>query len=541
MERRSFLATVAASGLLALAAARPIAQTPKGSAPHAIDAAFDAFWAAASPTDAVALVDNVIKTGARFDEVHRRLQRGRAYSAQPSGQVQLSNRTSDGVRHNFVINIPDGYNPSKKYQVRIQLHGGVGGRRDNRPVGPGTIGALASDPGPSGDDAQIYIIPYAWAAAPWWDDDQVLNLRAIVDAAKRRYNVDENRVVLSGVSDGGTGAYFVAMRDTTPFAAFLPLNGYWMVLASSDIDDGSLFPTNIRNKPFFIVNGGRDPLYPTMEVDPHIAHMKSGGVALEYHPQPNAGHNTQWWPEVKGTYEAFVRAHPRVPLPDTITWETASTTQGNRAHWLVIDTLGDPKGQTPGEMPDLNLMPEKPRPDFGARSIGTRINRIMPGSNAEKIGLKPGDVLMHVNEETVPSSVDVGDALSDVKPGATLELLVARDNAPVELSGTYDPQTVPAPPRVLFSRGRPSGRVDVVRTGNTVQASTRGVTAFTLLLSPGKFDFSKPVKVVANGKSVFDGRVQKNIRTLLKYAAADNDRTMLFGAELTIDLAREVR
>ena len=51
-----------------------------------------------------------------------------------------------------------------------------------------------------------------------------------------RYNIDENRVVVSGVSDGGTGAYYVAMRDTTPFASFLPLNGYWMVLASRDIE-----------------------------------------------------------------------------------------------------------------------------------------------------------------------------------------------------------------------------------------------------------------------------------------------------------------
>jgi len=538
MERRSFVVTVAAAAVLAFAAVRPAAHAWKGNAPAApgaIDAAFDAFWAAGAPADAGALVDGIVKAGASFDEVYRRLQQGRMYAAQPAGQVRLSNRTADKVEHNFILNIPEGYDPSRKYQVRIQLHGGVGGRRDNRVVGAGTIGALG------GDDDQIYIIPYAWAAAPWWDDDQVLNLRAIVDAAKRRYNVDENRVVLSGVSDGGTGAYYVAMRDTTPFAAFLPLNGYWMVLASSDIDDGSLFPTNVRNKPFFIVNGGRDPLYPTSLVEPHVAHMKTGGVALEYHPQPNAGHNTQWWPEVKSSYEGFVRAHSRVPLPDTLTWETASTTTINRAHWLIIDTLGASRGEA-ASLPDLNLMPAAPRPDFGARSVGTRINRVMPGSNADKIGLKPGDVLMHVNDETVPSNVDVGDAMTDIKPGTKLELLVARDNAPVELSGTYDPLTMtPTPPRVLFSRGRPSGRVDLTRRGNTVQAATRGVTAFTLLLSPDQFDFSKPVTVVANGRTVFDGRVRKDVRTLLKYAAADNDRTMLFGAELTIDLTREMR
>jgi hypothetical protein len=71
-----------------------------------------------------------------------------------------------------------------------------------------------------------------------------------------------------------------------------------------------------------------------------------------------------------------------------------------------------------------------------------------------------------------------------------------------------------------------------------VTATARGVAAFTLLLSPDQFDFAKPVKVVANGRTVFNGKVHKYQRTLLKYAAIDNDRTMLFGAELHIDLNR---
>ena len=47
------------------------------------------------------------------------------------------------------------------------------------------------------------------------------------------------------------------------------------------------------------------------------------------------------------------------------------------------------------------------------------------------------------------------------------------------------------------------------------------------------------MKIVANGRTVFDGKVEKNLRTLLKYAAADNDRTMLFGAELHVDLMKD--
>jgi hypothetical protein len=40
--------------------------------------------------------------------------------------------------------------------------------------------------------------------------------------------------------------------------------------------------------------------------------------------------------------------------------------------------------------------------------------------------------------------------------------------------------------------------------------------------------------VTVNGRTVFDGRIEKNVETLLKWAARDNDRTMLFGAELKI-------
>jgi hypothetical protein len=89
---------------------------------------------------------------------------------------------------------------------------------------------------------------------------------------------------------------------------------------------------------------------------------------------------------------------------------------------------------------------------------------------------------------------------------------------------------------MMFDNTHPSGRVDLVRTGNTVTATTKGVAEFTLLLSPDAFDLAQPVTVVANGRTVFDGRVEPSVTTLLKWAARDNDRTMLFTAELHIRL-----
>jgi hypothetical protein len=373
-------------------------------------------------------------TPASFDAEYARLKAGRTYERNvPTGTLKKRHG-----RFQYWLVVPASYDPATRWQLRIQLHGGVM-RDDDSLRGDGSV-RLA------GDD-QIYVMPSGWAQEPWWSDDQVASLRAILDDIKRDYNIDENRVFLSGVSDGATGLYYIATHDTTPYAAFLPLNGYVLVLRSPELEiRSSIFLNNLRNKPFFIVNGGRDPLYPIQLVEPAIRHLSDGGVRVSYLPQPDAGHDTSWWPTVKVPYESFARSHPRVPLPDTLTWEVSETRTWNRAHWLIVDSLGS----TPNDaknLPDLNL----------------------------------------------------------------------------------------ADGRRVFDNAR-SGRVDLSRSGNTVTITSRGVRELTLLLSPDQFDFDRHVTVVANGRTVFDGRVEKSVATLQKWAARDHDRTMLFGAEITIRL-----
>ena len=408
------------------------------------DQAFQRFWNAKSPEQAERLVKDVVETGVTFDEAYRRLKAGRGYSAQPAGIVKLSHKAKNGIEYFYALNVPTNYDPAKRYQVRFQLHGGVGGRENNQPRGTGESPLQGAE--------QIYVVPYSWNDSPWWSDDQVENLGAITDLVKRSYNIDENRVVVAGVSDGGTGAFYIAMRDTTPYASFLPLNGFLMVIANSGIDQGQLYPDNMRNKPMFVVNGGKDPLYPVSEVEPFVRHLMRA-VAIEYHPQPEAGHNTAWWPEIKDPFEKFVTTHPRQPHPDKLTWETADL-EHNRAHWLIIDQLGSRPGES-RSLPDLNLFNNLFGPSFR-----------------------------------------------------------------------------------LFSRPKPTGRMDLVRNGNTIQATTRGVAAFTLLVSPDQFDFNQPIKVIANGNTVFDRRINRDVNTLMRWAARDNDRTMLYGAELKIKLTR---
>jgi hypothetical protein len=202
----------------------------------------------------------------------------------------------------------------------------------------------------------------------------------------------------------------------------------------------------------FVINGGKDRLYPISIVEPYTRHLMNQGVQIDYHPQPDGEHNTAWWPQMKDVFEKFVMDHPRDPDPDRLTWEAADAVH-NRAHWLVIDALGSAPEEAK-YLQDANIFTD---------SLGT------------------------------------------------------------------DP---------LFTWPAPPGRVDLVRSGNTVQATTMGVAAFTLLLSPDKFDFKQPVIVTSNGREVFHARVQPSLDTLMKWAARDNDRTMLYAAEIKIKLLR---
>jgi hypothetical protein len=503
------------------------------------DAAFSGFLQAQTAREAAGFVDRIVASGVSFEEAFARLRRSRVYSRDvPRGVIEGKHRSETG-EYFYTLDVPQTYHPARAYQVRVQLHGGVGRLDTNTPPRRGSNPRLAGV-------EQIYVMPYAWRDAPWWTGRQVENVRTILDLVKRTYNVDENRVVLSGVSDGGTGAYYMAMRETTPFASFLPLNGSIQVLGNETAEaDGDLFPNNLLNKPLFIVNGGRDPMYPASMVGPIIEHLKNGGVDLLYRPQPNAAHDTSWWPEIQDSFERFVADHPRVPLPDRLTWESGPPNLPSRAHWLILDRLDEQPNRATGagakiaaSLPDVNRMSTRPVLDFGIRGSGARINRVIRESNAEQIGLRSGDVVLTINNQPVSAGVDLDDLLRAYPSGRPLLLTVDRGGESLRVSGRYAPTVLPNQSDAMFPRQRESGRIDLVRRGNRVEASSRGVASFTLLLSPDQFDLNRAVTVVVNGRTCFDGLVQRNVRTLLKWAARDNDRTMLFAAELEIAVPR---
>jgi dienelactone hydrolase len=434
--------TLLSGALLPLAAIVLTAQAP--SAPSTLNAAMRAFWDANDNGGAAKAAKQVLASGASIDEIRSRLKAGRSYTQQKTGRIELKSR-DQGILLDNIAEIPSDYDPARGWPLRVTLHGGVG----REAPGPGDAPARPlTNRIPSAGELVLH--PRAWAQSQWWNHGQVENIARLIERIKHDYNVDESRTYITGISDGGTGAYFFAMREATPWAACMPLNGHPLVIANPDTGaDGQLYVGNLVNCPLHMVNGGKDPLYPASSVEPIIQTFKRAGVPYDWKVYPDAGHDVSWWPQERAGYEAFLVAHPRKANPERISWETERTDRYNRFRWLIIDRLAK----------------------------------------------RPSDV-----------------ELKDVN--------------------TWSP--TPSLERTLFDHSKPSGRVDASRAGNVFDVKTRGVQAFTLLLSPDVIDFSKPVRVTVNGKVAHDAVVKQDASTMLAWAAKDHDRTMLYGAELHV-------
>lgn len=410
-----------------------------------LELAMERFTRAESPAAAEQAVDGVLAVGAGFDAVRAALiADGRLPSDPETGRLLIEQTTADGTAHPSLVLVPDTYDPSRPYPVRVYLHGGVA-----RPRGEAADGSWWRNPQRLASADHISVFPYSWNESLWWQPSQMENLESVLWRLKRNYNVDENRVYLFGVSDGGTGAWAFAFRATTPWAAFFPFIAHPAVLSNPASGvGGELYPINLSAKPVYAVNGDQDRLYPTSAVQPYMTLFRDAGVELTFVSKADAGHTTSWWPQEAPRIEAFVAAHPRDPLPDHIAWRTDSTERSNRAHWVVIEEIG---------------ADERPLAE--------------------------------------PNSVTVGGR-------------------------RY----------LAFPRGLTSGRIDVRRAGNEIDVESWGVLRYTLLLAPTEIDFERPIVVRTDGVESFRGRLEPSTEVLLRWAARDADRTMLFAAELSIEV-----
>jgi hypothetical protein len=117
-----------------------------------------------------------------FEEAWQRLKRGRTYGSEKTGRFTLKYRAPDGELFDNVVEVPAEYSPTRRWPLRVQLHGGVGrpgpqAAPPGRPIAQHAPNRIPGEP-------QIYIYPSGWADAQWWDTGRTS--RAFPTAARAR-------------------------------------------------------------------------------------------------------------------------------------------------------------------------------------------------------------------------------------------------------------------------------------------------------------------------------------------------------------------
>jgi predicted peptidase len=183
------------------------------------------------------------------------------------------------VKMNYLLYKPEGSSTdkSKKWPMVVFLHGA--GER-------GTNLAKVAVHGPSKLVKQGKSFPFVLIAPQCperetWPTDAVM---ALIDEAIKKYNIDPERVYLTGLSMGGFGSWALAAAYPERFAAVAPICGGGSII-------NVLLPSQanaIKTLPIWAFHGAKDPTVKVEQSQQMVDAFKRAGnntVKLTVYPE----------------------------------------------------------------------------------------------------------------------------------------------------------------------------------------------------------------------------------------------------------------
>lgn len=199
--------------------------------------------------------------------------------AAPAGQDTgiLHDHNEAGSRGGFSLYVPEYYTPDRAWPLVMALHGGSGNGR-------GFLWSWLRDARSHGD---ILIAPTAigstWALMG--EDVDTPNLARILDLARARWNIDPKRLLLTGMSDGGTFSYVSGLEGSSPFTHLAPVSATFHPLMAEIAD-----AERLRGLPVHIVHGALDWMFPVQVARQTQQLLSAAGANVTYREIEDLSH-----------------------------------------------------------------------------------------------------------------------------------------------------------------------------------------------------------------------------------------------------------
>lgn len=153
-----------------------------------------------------------------------------------------------GSRGGFSLYVPEFYTPEEALPLVVAMHGGSGNGRD-------FLWSWLRDARGYG---AIVVAPTAvgqtWALQT--EDVDTPNLIRILRGVSSNWSIDTSRMLMTGLSDGGTFSYVSGLEVLSPFTHLAPVAASFHPMLAAAAD-----PDRIRDLPIFLVHGVRDWMF----------------------------------------------------------------------------------------------------------------------------------------------------------------------------------------------------------------------------------------------------------------------------------------
>jgi phospholipase/carboxylesterase len=182
-----------------------------------------------------------------------------------------------GSRGGFSLYVPEYYTPDRAWPLVMALHGGSGNGR-------GFLWSWLRDARSHG---AILIAPTATGStwALMGDDSDSPNLARILDVVRGRWNVDPAKLLLTGMSDGGTFCYVTGLENASPFTHLAPVAATFHPLMAETAD-----AQRLRGLPIHIVHGRLDWMFPAQVARQARDALSAAGADVTYRELDDLSH-----------------------------------------------------------------------------------------------------------------------------------------------------------------------------------------------------------------------------------------------------------
>jgi phospholipase/carboxylesterase len=199
--------------------------------------------------------------------------------AGPAGENTgiLHDHNEPGSRGGFSLYVPEYYTPDRAWPLVMALHGGSGNGR-------GFLWSWLRDARSHG---AIVVAPTATGStwALMGEDTDTPNLARILGSVQARWNIDPTKLLLTGMSDGGTFCYVTGLESASPFTHLSPVAATFHPLMAETAD-----AERLRGLPVYLVHGKLDWMFPVQVARQTQQALSAAGADVTYRELDDLSH-----------------------------------------------------------------------------------------------------------------------------------------------------------------------------------------------------------------------------------------------------------